>query len=373
MPPPLEAVENAAAPKPPPAPKAAARPRAGATPGAAASALWKRPEAVELNAPSSELQDLKDRYLSWLIATRYAEATVKAAHTNVEWLYKFLGGAGIARIADVTPEVLNDYSLWLRELRRGSQEGPALGNRHLHFRLDGAKQFFKYLSRNMIVLYDPAEDLELPNLHIKLPQVLLTQAEVRKFLDAPDLRGPVGYRDKAMLELIYATGLRAGEVYRLKVGDLDFKAKTVMVRRGKGAKDGIVPLPALTAGYLKEYVEKVRPKFAKGMKGGDDGTLFISFHGGKFDRGKMCGTFKRVGKLAGLEKRVTAMTLRHAIASHLLENGLGIRFIQEFLRHEKLETTQLYAKVSLLDLRKKYNKHHPKEKRVNGKIHYSDD
>lgn len=322
--------------------------------------------ARSLNAPSAELQDLKDRYLAWMLGTGYAEDTLKGAHSDLEWFFKFLRGAGILRIADVTPEALNDYSLWIRENKNNRHEGKELSLIHVAHRLTGIKVFFRWLAQQMVVLYDPAEDLELPRVHRGLPHTILTQDEARRFLNAPDLKSPVGYRDKALLELLYATGIRTKELVRLKVEDVDLKSAAVLVRQGKGRKDRLIPIPALTAGYLKEYIEKVRPRFASSTynKAPDQGFLFISFTGKWITAARLKEVFDRNGKAAKLDKRVTAMTLRHSIASHLLENGMDIRFIQEFLGHEQLSTTQIYAKVTLSGLRKSYNKAHPKEQRV---------
>ena len=325
--------------------------------------------SARLNAPSSELQELKDRYLSWMIGTGYAEDTIKGAHSDLEWFFKFLRGAGVLRVADVTTETLNDYSLWIRENKNSRHEGRSLSLHHIAHRLIGVKLFFRWLAQQMAILYDPAEDLELPRIHRGLPQTILTQDEARRLLDAPDMKSPVGYREKAMLELLYATGLRTKELLKLKVEDLDLKSQAVLIRQGKGRKDRLIPIPPLTAGYLKEYVEKVRPRFAKGTwnKAPDQGFLFLSFAGGRFTPGRLKDVFDRALKAAKLDKRVTAMTLRHSIASHLLENGMDIRFIQEFLGHEKLSTTQIYTRVTLSGLRKSYNKAHPKERRAKGR------
>jgi integrase/recombinase XerD len=354
---PTEAAKAAPPQATPPAPAA---PRKVTSP----AHFWRRPAAVQLNAPSQELQDLKDRYIAWMIATRYAEETMQHAHSAIEWLFKYLGMRGISRVADVTPGVLDGYSLWLHERPKAFHDGKLIGMRTIFYRLIGVKWFFEWLAQNMLILSDPAENLELPQIKQGLPQVILTQEEARRLLDAPDLRSPVGYRDKALLELVYATGIRTAEMFNLTVADFDAKARTIFVREGKGHKDRILPLPSVVAGYLKEYVEKVRPKFVRNAKLPDD-AMFVSWRGKRLRRTDLCFLFRRCGRAAGLEaKRPTPMILRHSIASHLLENGMDIRYIQEFLGHERLSTTQIYAKVTLSGLRKHYNKHHPKEKRV---------
>ena len=319
--------------------------------------------AVRRNAPSAELQDFKNRYLASLAAARYAKASIQDAHGDVEWLFKFLAQSKIDRIADVTSEVLADYSLWVRNLETNRGGKPSAI--HVKHRLMGVKNFFKWLARQFLVLCDPAEDLELPRAKSALPRTILSHAEARKLLDAPDLRSPVGYRDKALLELLYATGIRTRELLDLKVSDFDAKAGTITVRKGKGGKDRIIPLTIVPTTFLNEYVEKIRPRFAKGYaaRATGDGTLFLSWTGARLCIARLQDAITRATKAAGLSKRVTPMALRHSIASHLLENGMDVRAIQEFLGHENLTTTQVYTKVTLSGLRKHYNRHHPKEKR----------
>jgi integrase/recombinase XerD len=321
------------------------------------------PAATEY-AHSSELKDLKDRYLAWMIATRYASDTIKGANSDLAWFFRYLAQRGIGRIADATAEIVEEYALWLKERKNYRHAEKPLSIYHIAHRIIGVKQFCKWLTRQMVILYDPSENLEVPRIHRGLPQTILTQEEVQRLLDAPNLKSPVGYRDKVLLELVYATGIRSGELFRVKVSEVDLKARTLFVKQGKGGKDRLIPLPVLTVGYLREYIEKLRPRFVRFSKTGDDGTLFLSYLGGKLDRSRMAEMFKRYVKAARIEKHVTAMALRHSIASHLLENGMSMRYIQEFLGHEDMRTTQIYAKATLSGLRKHYNKHHPKEKRA---------
>jgi integrase/recombinase XerD len=329
----------------------------------------KKGPSVTLNAPSAEVQDLKDRYLAWMMATGYAEDSLKGAHSDLEWFFRFLRAAGISRIADVTPEVLADYSIWLRENKNRRNEGLTLSLAHVLHRLVGLKQFFKWLTKQMVILYDPAEDLEVPRVHRGLPHAILTQAEARRLLDAPDLTSPVGYRDKALLELLYATGIRTMELLRLKVEDVNVKGGTVFIRKGKGNKQRLIPVPPLSMGYVREYIERVRPRFGRRLwsNAPDQGFLFINYTGGHIDVNRLKEILTRHTKAAKIDKNVTALCLRHSIASHLLENGLDVRFIQEFLGHSRLDTTQIYAKVTLSGLRRSYNKTHPKEKRARGR------
>jgi len=318
------------------------------------------------SVPKGELRELKERYLAWLVSTGYAETTVTGSHSDLEWLLRYLDTRAVARAADMTREVLEGYAVWVRERQNHYHEDRRVSLAQVLHRLTTLKSFCRWLTKEMIVLQDPAEDLELPRLPPNIPRVILTQEEVREILDVPELRSPVGYRDKALLELLYATGLRTKELLSLRVSDLDYKARTVFVRKGKGNKDRLIVAASEAMGYVREYAEKVRPRFAKRMKKGDDGTLFINQTGAKVEMNALCFIIRKNVKAAGIGKHVTAMTFRHSIASHLLENGMDMRFIQEFLGHEKMTTTQVYAKVTLSGLRKHYNKHHPREKRFRG-------
>ncbi|MFA5141214.1 MAG: tyrosine-type recombinase/integrase [Elusimicrobiota bacterium] len=247
-----------------------------------------------------ELWDIKDRYLTWMVATNYARFTVQHAHTELSQLLRFLEAKGIRRIADVSSEVLDCYSLAIREPKNGLPPRP---NYLLH-RLTVLKKFFDWLARQQIILLDPAEDLEVPKLHQTLPHTILTQAEARRILEAPNLRSPIGYRDRALLELLYATGIRSRELMRLKIENIDVKNRLVNVIQGKCRKDRIIPIPRLALAFVMEYVAKVRPRFARNMKA-DDGTLFLNWTGANIEINRLCEIIRKNAKLAGVPKRVS--------------------------------------------------------------------
>lgn len=310
-----------------------------------------------------ELWDLRDRYLEWMRVTGYAEETQHGAGGDLHAMIAFLEHLQINRIADVTMEVLQDFALWLRERRNPKIPTRGFSALHIAHRIIGLRKFFRWLRQNGVILYDPAEDLEIPKLPQSLPRVILAQDEMKRLIETPDLSTPLGYRDRALLETLYATGIRTGELLKLKVGHIDLNENLLMVWQGKGKKDRIVPLPARAAGYLKEYLDKVRPIFAKGLQQ-DQQYLFLSPNGCRVTAHQLQYCLERAVKAAKIDRPVTALTFRHSIASHLLENGMEIRAIQEFLGHDKLSTTQIYARVTLSGLRKHYNKAHPKEKRI---------
>lgn len=307
-----------------------------------------------------ELWNLKDRYLCWMIATNFGDWTIKGAHSELIRFIACLEARGVERIADATADVLEGYALAIRKPKNGLP-APLL---YVHTRLIIVKQFFKWVVGQGLILSDPAEELELPKLPQRLPHTVLTQKEARRILAAPDLRSPVGYRDRALLELLYGTGIRSRELMRLKIADVDFKNLTIFIRQGKCHKDRITPIPKVAADFVAEYVEKVRPRFAKNIKGGDDGTLFLNWTGFKIDINRLLEIIRKNAKAAGVVKRVTALTFRHSLATALLENGLGIRYIQQVLGHSQVSSTEIYSKVTLTGLRRAYAKSFPIDRRA---------
>lgn len=310
-----------------------------------------------------ELWDVKDRYMAWMVASGFAAETRHGANATQLSLISFLEHLGVRRIVDVAPETLRDYSLWLRQRRDPRMPNKGLSVKHIYHRLIGVKKFFRQLTRQGTILCDPAEDLELPKTPQVLPRTILTAAETKRLLQAPDVLTLVGYRDRAVLETLYSTAIRTSELRKLKITDVDFENRLLNIIQGKGGKDRIMPLPPVAAGYLREYLGKIRPKLAEQWRKDDKGTFFLNHTGAPLSAHQIGEILYSARRKAGIDKPVTAMTMRHSIATHLLENGMDIRAIQEFMGHDKLGTTEVYARVTLSGLRKHFNRYHPRERR----------
>ncbi len=227
-------------------------------------------------------------------------------------------------------------------------------------KLQPLKEFFKWLNKNCIIFYDPTLDMEIPAQKKSLPQTILTQDEIEKILSIPKENNIIGFRDKTILELLYATGIRNFELRKLKINDVDFENKIIFIKEGKGKKDRLIPLIPIAIKYLRKYIFEIRQKFLKEKR---QEVLFLTLNGRGFERQGLCELIQKYGVASNISKPVTAHIIRHSIATHLLENGMSIRYIQEFLGHGSLGTTQRYARVMIKDLRRMYTKHHPKEKR----------
>ncbi len=314
------------------------------------------------------LEILRDKFLEYLLANQYAENTLKGAYYSLESFFKYLNEIKVYEITDVTSETIGDYQSWLRQIK--TKKGQALQSSTIADKLYPLKLFFSYLVKNGHILLDPTRDMEIPSIKKRLPQTILTQDEVAAFLSLPRLDIITGYRDRTIFELLYSTGIRNAELRKITLKDIDFENRTINIREGKGGKDRITPLTRVAAGYLKEYSEKIRPRFQRNGKPDQKDTevVFLNLNGRQFDRQGLCQLIQKYAKASNINKPVTAHIFRHSIATHLLENGMSIRYIQEFLGHESLGTTQQYAKVTIEDLKKMYNRFHPKEKR---KRHFS--
>jgi integrase/recombinase XerD len=218
------------------------------------------------------------------------------------------------------------------------------------------RNFFKFLIRERRISEDPSLYLDLPKLRKKLPGVM-TEAEVTKLIEAPDTVKPLGMRDRAMFELLYATGLRVSELVSLEVADINFEGGYVRVF-GKGSKERIVPVGLSALGWITKYLEAARVKIA-GM-GGVATTLFLNRSGQTMSRVGFWKIVRAYGRKIGLEKTISPHTFRHSFATHLLEHDADLRSVQEMLGHSDISTTQIYTHLTEKSLRKVYERTHPR-------------
>lgn len=220
--------------------------------------------------------------------------------------------------------------------------------------ISSIRSFYRFLVLDGLIAKSPATNLSTPKLWLDLPK-FLTEQEVDKLLAQPGEKSVRGKRDKAMLELLYATGLRVSELVSLKLKDLNLE-QNYLFCRGKGGKERIVPFGHSAQDTLREYLQKARPKLLKR----DDPSLFLSSRGGPFSRQGFWKMLKKYGSQADLGKKISPHVLRHSFATHLLERGADLRSVQLMLGHSQITTTQIYTHVSRRHLRKVYQKYHPR-------------
>ncbi len=220
------------------------------------------------------------------------------------------------------------------------------------------RSYFGFLQAEAVLDADPSELLEGPAAGRKLPRVL-TQLEIERLLSAPPTDGPLGIRDRAMLELLYATGMRISELVTLRLRDLDVEDRLIRVR-GKGSKERIVPFGAAAREALSAYLGAARPELAAVANGGGEGRVFLSRRGRALSRKGAWEVVRRNVRAAGIQKRVTPHTLRHTFATHLLQGGADIAAVQEMLGHADISTTQIYTHLDRTYLTEVHRRYHPR-------------
>jgi integrase/recombinase XerD len=235
-----------------------------------------------------------------------------------------------------------------------TRAGQALAPASRAAALSVVRRFYAWLEVRAVVLQNPAHGLTLPK-SASLPRGILTVAQAGRLMAAPFPGSPIGLRDRAILELLYGTGLRLGEAVRTDVTDLDLRSGLLLVRNGKGRKDRIVPIGGAAATALERYVTESRPQIATGVST----ALFVSRHRRRLAAVSLRVRLQHYGRRLGL--RLTPHALRHTCATHLLRGGADLRHVQALLGHRRLTTTALYTRVAISDLRSVIQHCHPRE------------
>jgi integrase/recombinase XerD len=242
------------------------------------------------------------------------------------------------------------------ELReRASHKGaPALLPKYK--RLAAPKYFFRWLAKQGYLGSSPASELDMPRLGRRLPGQILTAQEAEKVLAQADLTDPIGIRDRAILETFYSTGIRRGELVRLKLYDIGFERGTLMIREGKGQKDRVVPIGERALKWLEKYLLDIRPHLVVPP---DEGVVFLTYMGVPFHPDALGHEMKKYILASGVGKEGACHIFRHTVATLMLDGGADIRYVQEMLGHTKLETTSIYTQVTIDKLKKIHDATHP--------------
>jgi integrase/recombinase XerD len=318
------------------------------------------------------VERLLSRYLRQRRAEGLARGTLAYRRLYLEHFLSWLQAEGIDDLRSVTPAHARAYALALtrHRYRSGKAEGVELRPlkpRTRMTRLLIVRDFFRFLVKSRVVLADPTASLRIAFGKKPLPKHVLSERDVGKLLAAPDLSTPIGLRDRAILALLYGSGLRRAEVSSLDLYDVDLTEGTVYVRRGKGGKPRLVPLGETAAKDLRAYLTKGRPELAEGHRTPRTRALFVSVgSAGRYNQGGRLGPdgisliVRRVSENAKLPRRVMAHALRHAFATHLLRAGADLRHIQRLLGHESIVTTETYTHVAIRDLAQVHARSHPR-------------
>jgi integrase/recombinase XerD len=270
----------------------------------------------------------------------FADASVEQRRRCLNDLIGWLARRRCTRVGRVTPERLVEWSSDLAERRKA--DGCALAMTTRANLIYAVRGFFRAVTRRGVIRADPAVDLRVSSAPPPLPRGVPAVNGILRILETPDLRTRLGQRDRTILELLYATGIRRGEIIRLHVQDVDVARNTLVVRRGKGGRDRVVPTGSRAARWVESYLRKVRPQLASK---GSGTVLFLTRRGKALcpnTLGDRLRPYVRVGAAAG-----SCHVFRHACATHMLEGGADIRYVQEMLGHASLTTTQIYTRVSI--------------------------
>jgi integrase/recombinase XerD len=296
---------------------------------------------------------------SWLEALRplnYAEATIEDRFFTLKFFMQWAADRDVTRAGEVTRPILEAFQRYLWRYERPGGKGRRLGWSTQRQRIGCLKDWFRWLTRQNVILHNPASELELPRMEKRLPTQALTLAQVDRLLAVPDVADPLGLRDRAMLQVFYSTGIRRAELCSLEMADVNPERGTLTVRRGKGKKDRVVPLGGRAASWVARYVREVRPRLSLDTR---TQALFLTGYGEAFNPDVLSRMVSSWIRAAGLGSKGSCHLLRHSCATHMLEGGADIRYIQQLLGHEKLETTAIYTEVTIRQLLEVHARCHP--------------
>jgi integrase/recombinase XerD len=291
------------------------------------------------------------------VVRQFSPDTVRSYTRELKPFFEFLQAhPGWTSLSGLTREMLEEYRLHLyhilyrgRPLTRGSQS----------VRFDGVKAFARYLFRENYLLLDVTQNLEISRRVQALPRVVLSEPETVRLLEAPDCGNLYGLRDRAALEVFYGTAIRNSELRHLKIENIDFDRKLLLIELGKGSKSRVVPLGEEAEVWLAEYLQKGRPQLVRDP---NQRLVFLSKRGRLLGCQYLARLVRLYARKAGLEKVVTPHVLRHSCATHMLRRGAGLRQLQALLGHSSLNSTGIYTRMEVTDLAKALARYHPRER-----------
>ncbi|ETS32870.1 site-specific recombinase XerD [Photorhabdus khanii NC19] len=309
------------------------------------------------------------RFVAWRQERNWSETTLKV---QTHHTYRFILWAterGLYSAADITRPILERYQRYLYQYRKTN--GEPLSIRTQRTQLQPLQVWFKWLTKQNLILANPAADIELPREEKRLPKYILSIDEIEHILSLPDPHTLQGARDRALMELLWSTGIRRSEAARLDIYSIDGARKTVTIRQGKGNKDRVLPLGERALSWLQFYQQQVRPQL---LVTPDLQSLFVAMDG--LDGLQPNGITNAVSgyiRAAGIEKKGSCHLFRHAMATQMLENGADLRWIQAMLGHASVESTQVYTQVSIRALQAVHASTHPAEQMADEKVSDADE
>lgn len=297
-----------------------------------------------------------ERFSEHLRVRNYAEATVYSYQLEVRSFSDFLSGRGVNEPSEICRDDVKAYQLLLHHSRKS--DGKPLAATTRCSKIGAVLSFLRFLYEQDFILSDPGRQVKRPRVPDSLPPDVPDEEQVLKLLEMPDTETPGGVRDRAILELLYASALRNAEVRALIVEDLDLHRLEVLVKCGKGGKGRRVPMSEVAAIWLEAYLVKGRPMLQRDLQ---VESLFLNSWGRPLKGETLCDIVRRHAEAAELSVKVTPHVLRHACATHMLARKAGLRHLQRLLGHVNVSSTERYTRVEVSDLREVMMQCHPRE------------
>jgi len=296
------------------------------------------------------------RYLEGM---KYKKKSISFKMFSVKLLIDFIKEKGKSDITDVAQGDIEGFVKEISSVITVRKKPYSLAT--IKFFTSSLSQFFRFLFRSDLILKNPMEDFEFGVKKVESKKDIFNLDEINRFLDSIDTVDEKGIRDRAIFELMYSSGLRRGEVRNLNISDMDFGGRILKVIEGKGGKDRYVPFSEVSAYFLKRYIDGERKRTVKGLGNDCRDALFVTSHG-RIHPETIKYRFKKILKeLEIRNKYLTPHSIRHSTATHLLEAGADVRYVQELLGHEDIQTTVKYTHLLIDNLKKVYKSYHPRE------------
>lgn len=297
-----------------------------------------------------------DRFEEYLKSRNYSPHTVFLYRRGAQRFLNAVAKERLESLAGLTRSHVESYRMQLFYARHRDKP---LSVKTQCIQLTAIRRFVRFLVRQDYLLVDVADGIEYPRAHETLPRQVLTEREAVRLVEAPDIDELLGLRDRAILEMLYGTGMRNGEMVRLTLEEIDWGYHCIRLLKGKGGKPRVIPMGEEAEIWLQEYLQKVRPAY---VRDASTQRVFLTFRGTPFKTESMVDVVIRAARKIGLEKPATPHVLRHSCATHMLKRGANLRYLQAMLGHSSSQTTERYTRVEVSDLRQVVLRCHPRER-----------
>ena len=306
---------------------------------------------------ANELREHLDAYVENMRIRKLSENTVAHRRRLGGQFLDWCEDRDLDAPVQLTPKVIESYQRFVHRKRK--LDGQPYSVRSQLLRLDAVRALCRFLLRCDVILRDPTERMEMPKKPNALPKAVLGLEEIEKVMAIPTLNTPTGLRDRAILEVFWATGIRRQELLDLDLYCIDGHQKTLAVHKGKGNRARVVPIGRRAVDWVTRYLDEARPLL---LRDPDEQTLFITQRGKAMNRETVSAYVANYIRKANLGKLGSCHLIRHSVGTMLMHNGLNLRHVQKLLGHQKLQTTEIYTHLTIMDLKAAYQKAHPSAK-----------